>query len=275
MFPEVSYETYDQTHLHYDKTRLAIGNEQLIGLLGAVNRSSLRVLDAGCGTGLHLSAFDKAGFRNLTGLDASITGLAQTAQKLRTQLICGDIRHMPFAPESFDLVLFSFVLHHLPQDGELSVKQVLSAAVKLLTPGGRIAIITCVPGQISPETGCMWYYKYFPEAAAKLSARFLRAPILESIMRACGLVYVQSQLMNRTYWTAANLDQYGPFNSDWRSGDSFFAICSEDPTLFAHQLAILKQDIISGKAQECIAEARKRTESIKQAIILLGTKSRN
>ncbi|MBS2009767.1 MAG: class I SAM-dependent methyltransferase [Cyanobacteria bacterium SZAS TMP-1] len=278
-----SYEIYDKTHSDYDKTRLAVGNEQLVAMLSSgassspITPATYRILDAGCGTGVHLSAFARAGFTSLTGLDASVTGLAQASRKVQANLVCGDIRTMPFAAASFDLILFSFVLHHLPHQDEQSLiaatRAVIASASELLAPGGRLAIITCDPEQLSAERGSMWYYKYFPEAAAKLAARFLSPAAFAETLKTCGFGNVVSEPVQQTYWTDASLDASGPFDSAWRSGDSLFAICAQDAEKFAAQLEVLRADIESGAVQAQIASVRKRAESVKQATIIVATKN--
>jgi ubiquinone/menaquinone biosynthesis C-methylase UbiE len=277
-----SYETYDKTHKNYDLTRLAIGNEQLVQMLGnfaePALRPSLRVLDAGCGTGVHLAAFEAAGFTNLTGLDASATGLAASKAKLKSEarLVLGDIRQMPFAEASFDLILFSFVIHHLPHQNGKELKAattgMLDKASKLLAPGGKMAIITCTPEQLHPDRGCLWYYKYFPQAAKALAARFLPVRYLRSALRSSGLSRLSVVPVDQTYWTEASLDARGPFDRAWRSGDSLFALAEKDKAIFAEQLRKLETDTASGALQEHIAETRERADVVKQAVIILASK---
>jgi len=286
-----SYEAYEKTHAQYDKTRLPVGSEQLIDFIQhhfseRDDLSALRILDAGCGTGGHLTALAQAGFTSLTGLDASCTGLAQAALKLnsisiaaqsaQTLLINGDIRAMPFAPQSFDLILFSFVLHHLPHDDSASLlkatESLLAHSATYLAPGGVLAIITCTPAQMSAEEGCMWYYKYFPEAAARLASRFLPAPQVLAALNNAGLSHCLVSPVNRTYWTEASLDPNGPQDSNWRSGDSLFALCQQKPELFTSQLQKLENDVTSGVAQEHIKAVRARAEEIKQAIMITAHK---
>jgi 23S rRNA G2069 N7-methylase RlmK/C1962 C5-methylase RlmI len=75
--------------------------------------------------------------------------------------------------------LFSFVLQHLPHQSEDELQRatqaVLDGATSVLAPGGHIIIVTCSREQMSPEAGCMWYYKYFAEAANKLASALLAA----------------------------------------------------------------------------------------------------
>ncbi|MDP3508538.1 MAG: class I SAM-dependent methyltransferase [Candidatus Melainabacteria bacterium] len=276
-----SYEEYEKTHSNYDKTRLALGGEQIIRFLRAQFPDSTQqphILDAGCGTGIHLHALKLAGFDLLTGLDASRTGLKKTREKLGSavDLVCADIRRLPFAAQSFDVILFSFVLHHLPHKSEDELEKatqaVLQGAAEVLKPGGHLIIVTCTREQMSPEAGCIWYYKYFAEAAEKLASRFLQQEtMLELLQTTASTVCIVP--LETTYWRAANLDPQGPLQEDWRSGDSLFALCEKTPELFQKQLCKLKADIESGAVLTQIAIVKERTERIKQGVLLFATKS--
>lgn len=276
-----SYEKYEKTHSDYDKTRMAVGSEQIIRFLHAQfsdNTKQPRILDAGCGTGVHLQALKQAGFDLLTGVDASRTGLEKTREKLGSdaQLVCADIRSLPFAPQSFDIVLFSFVLQHLPHQSEDELQKatqaVLNDVAQLLAPGGHVIIVTCSREQMSPDAGCMWYYKYFAEAANKLASRFLPQETMVQLLQSTAST-VRIEPLEKTYWTPASLDPQGPMQEDWRSGDSLFALCQKTPELFQEQLGHLQSEIDSGAVLTQIATVKERTERIKQGVLLFATKS--
>lgn len=269
-----SYEQYDRTHLTYDKTRLPVGNEQLVELILQGPGKEAHLLDVGCGTGGHLEGFHLNGFTNLFGLDASATGLTQARAKVASAgLVCADMRAMPFADNSFDVLLFSFSLHHLPHGTEDELKEatlgVFKEARRVLKVGGRLLIITCTPEQLSVD-GCLWYYKYFPQAAEKLAARFLSFDRLAKLAAQAGLHSFSAEPVKRTYWTEAGLDPEGPFDAAWRNGDSLFALAAADPDKFAAGLAALRADITSGAALTHIESVRRRTEVLKQAVLLSG-----
>lgn len=276
-----SYEKYEKTHSDYDKTRMAVGSEQIIRFLHAQfsdNTKQPRILDAGCGTGVHLQALKQAGFDLLTGVDASRTGLEKTREKLGSdaQLVCADIRSLPFAPQSFDVVLFSFVLQHLPHQSEDELQKatqaVLNDVAHLLAPGGHVIIVTCSREQMSPDAGCMWYYKYFAEAANKLASRFLPQETMVQLLQSTAST-VRIEPLEKTYWTPASLDPQGPMQEDWRSGDSLFALCQKTPELFQEQLDHLQSEIDSGAVLSQITTVKERTERIKQGVLLFATKS--
>lgn len=280
-----SYEVYDKTHLSYDKTRLPVGNEQVAAFILQNHGSTARILDVGCGTGSHLEGLHNAGLTNLVGLDASATGLAQARGKLARllpeantspRLVCADMRSMPFADQSFDVLLFSFVLHHLPHASsrqlEEATQTVLQEAERLLTPGGHVIIITCSQEQLSADQGCLWYYKYFPEAAARLAARFLDKNRLQELADTAKLSALTETAVERTYWTESSLDVNGPLDETWRNGDSLFALAAQNKELFAAQIEALKADIASGEVHKHVQTVRSRSEQIKQAILLTARK---
>ena len=94
-------------------------------------------LDAGCGKGRytrflaeHLGAM--AALDGSSAVEAATRNLAGFPSVL---VVKSDLRHAPFAPESFDFIASLGVLHHLddPQAG-------FNRLVELLAPGGRILV---------------------------------------------------------------------------------------------------------------------------------------
>lgn len=108
----------------------------------------MRVLDLGCGRGRHLHALywhERA--LDVTGLDldfedlnAAIDGFFElpppSQAPSRTAVFSvGDAGRLPFADASFDRVICSEVLEHLPD-----VEAALSEIDRVLKPGGRFAL---------------------------------------------------------------------------------------------------------------------------------------
>jgi SAM-dependent methyltransferase len=94
-------------------------------------------LDIGCGSG-RFDRFLAPRVRALVVLDGSkaIEGAARNLADLsNTVAVRSDLRAIPFAPESFDLITCIGVLHHLdrPEDAFRSM-------VRLTAPGGRVLI---------------------------------------------------------------------------------------------------------------------------------------
>jgi ubiquinone/menaquinone biosynthesis C-methylase UbiE len=106
-----------------------------------------RVLEVGCSTGANL-AFLAARFRFReppVGLDLSRATLrtarrGHSAQPLA--LVAGSASRLPFAAESFDLVIASHVLRHLSGEGFM---RFVVEANRVLRPGGLLAAWEYLP----------------------------------------------------------------------------------------------------------------------------------
>lgn len=94
-----------------------------------------RVLDLGCGMGFYLMAMGRLRDVELVGMDGDVARLAwATDESVPAALTRGDIHRLPFADASFDKVLMSEVLEHLPDD-----RTALSEVARVLKPGGILA----------------------------------------------------------------------------------------------------------------------------------------
>jgi len=104
-----------------------------------------KVLDVGCGTGtLGIAAWRKVRpDGEVTGIDASpeMVELARRKAKnkgARADFHVAPIEQLPFESGSFDVVLSTFMLHHLPDDlKELGFAEIF----RVLKPGGRFLAV--------------------------------------------------------------------------------------------------------------------------------------
>lgn len=106
-------ELYDAIASSYEKL---YGEEQLAKLSEIMKylpeRSFQAVLDAGCGTGLFFEKLSEIG-REIVGLDLSWEMLRRArgrACRFNVHLVRGDLEHLPFHSECFDLVVSVTVL---------------------------------------------------------------------------------------------------------------------------------------------------------------------
>jgi SAM-dependent methyltransferase len=112
------------------------------------------VLDVACGPGNFSRAFARTvGDSGLVvGIDASRTMLERGAAELRRSglnnlaLIRGDATQLPFVDDSFDAVC-CFAALHLFEDPFAALDEM----TRVLTPGGRIALMTSVQRKLAPR----------------------------------------------------------------------------------------------------------------------------
>ncbi len=103
------------------------------------------LLDLGTGTGRLLELLAPLAVRAI-GLDASAAMLAVARANLdrahvaNAQVRLGDIQHLPFAKNSFDVVTVHQVLHYLDEP-----ERAIAEAARVLRPGGRLLVVDFAP----------------------------------------------------------------------------------------------------------------------------------
>ena len=108
-----------------------------------------RVVDLGCGSGTFTQQLRQAGY-SAVGLDISPKLIALGRVKHPDlELIEGDVEGLPFGPESFDGVLLSGLVHHLPDPSRCAAE-----VFRVLRPGGRFVAFD--PNRMNPM---MWLYR--------------------------------------------------------------------------------------------------------------------
>ena len=95
-----------------------------------------RVLDIGTSTGTNLRMLRELGFESVMGLDPSAEAIRYVEAKGFGPVKQGDVRAMPFADESFDLVLATDIIEHV-EDDRLALREI----ARVLAPNGK-ALIT-------------------------------------------------------------------------------------------------------------------------------------
>jgi len=98
-------------------------------------RSSAKLLDAGCGTGVNLPLLSEYG--NAIGVELVWRGLQFAHQRGISGLIQGSVTNLPFAPETFDAVVSFDVLYCLDTPDEQAA---LAEMFRVLMPGGSLVV---------------------------------------------------------------------------------------------------------------------------------------
>lgn len=193
-------------------------------LLGPVDR--LRVLDVGCGTGRGAVRLVNRGARAV-GVDASVDMLAIASAKAgRSPFVAGYAQRLPFADESFDVVITLNFLHLFGLEVQ---HEMVAEMQRVLRPGGVLLIELdnalhgglvglykrwrgieqgSLPGEIRYILGPGCRVVRIHGAVFPLVWRLLaRAPDLGAIVERLGWVPPFNRLAHRIYYRAVKLDR--------------------------------------------------------------------
>ncbi|MEP6637364.1 MAG: methyltransferase domain-containing protein [Acidobacteriota bacterium] len=125
-----------------------------------------RILDAGCGTGLLTLALLRALHFpvRITALDLSATSIeaarravSESPGRSRDATFAqGNLLSLPFADNSFDMVVTSGALEYVPlQDG-------MKELARVINPGGHLLHIPCRPSLASTVLEILFRFKHHP-----------------------------------------------------------------------------------------------------------------
>ena len=109
-------------------------------MMGLDRLRGKRVLEIGCGMGMHSEMLKRAG-SDLTSIDLSATSIQATTQRFRLKNLDGDIRKMDaealeFDDAEFDVIWSWGVIHHSE-----STSRALAEIARVLKPGGEAGIM--------------------------------------------------------------------------------------------------------------------------------------
>lgn len=116
-------------------------------------RRAGRILVDGCGIGAYLGRLNQ-GASQAVGLDIELERTMEAREKA-PQVVCGAGERLPFAPDTFDLVLSHEVLEHV-QDDRLALAEI----VRVLRSGGRLALFCPNRGYPFETHGIYWRGRY-------------------------------------------------------------------------------------------------------------------
>jgi ubiquinone/menaquinone biosynthesis C-methylase UbiE len=155
------------------------------------------VLDVGCATGtLAIAAAGRVGSAGkVHGIDPSPSMVERAQSKadearVAVQFQVGTIESIPFSDETFDLVLSTIMLHHLPEEVR---NKGFKHALRVLKPGGRFFSVDFEPPRALPIVA--WLSRMHDDTPG------VRA--MAESLRAAGFVDVKTAPTG--YWTLWSL----------------------------------------------------------------------
>jgi SAM-dependent methyltransferase len=122
-------------------------------LQAAGDRAAGRVLEDGCGVGQYLARL-AGGAQQAVGLEIDLERAAQAHSRI-PQVVCGAGERLPFSDGYFDLVLSHEVIEHVQDD-----RQAVAEMVRVLRPGGRLALFCPNRGYPFETHGIYWRGHY-------------------------------------------------------------------------------------------------------------------
>jgi ubiquinone/menaquinone biosynthesis C-methylase UbiE len=139
------------------------------------------VLDAGSGTGIVTLAFQDAGFRpkQTVALDLSGNSLEIARDQFRKEkkkidakrisAVQGNVLVLPFADDTFELILTCGVLEYV------SLDEGLRELSRVLKPGGRLVLIPVKPSLVGAVLEFLYKFKIHPvEKVRRISQRYFK-----------------------------------------------------------------------------------------------------
>jgi SAM-dependent methyltransferase len=182
-------------------------------------RSPVRILDMGCGTGKQLYANRiKYPELHIVGLDL-FHGMLLQANKRCTDInwVQGDNTDPPFPDNSFDYITNQFSYHHVKNKSRL-----IAEVYRVLKPGGQFAITN-----IDPWSMPGWIvYTYFPASRRRDLSDFLPVDGLTSLMEKTGFHHMQIKRMHRR--SEENLSEFLCYAAQRHRTSQLMAIHDDD-----------------------------------------------
>src|SRR5215469_3451490 len=149
-----------------------------------VSLQGKRVLDLGCGLGGKTCYFARGGASFVMGIDKD-PRLIDTGIKLmasegvdNVELAVGDAKKLPFNSSSFDVVIMTDAMEHIPRP---NIEFCLTESLRILRPGGRLCLHfppwTCpLAGHLYDVLWLPWCHLLFGDDVLKEALEHLGTP---------------------------------------------------------------------------------------------------
>ncbi|HEY3059491.1 MAG TPA: methyltransferase domain-containing protein [Chloroflexota bacterium] len=190
------------------------------------------VLDAGCGVGRFAEIVHHYGGEYI-GLDYSLAidaAYANVGQLEQVHLVQADLFHLPFAPDTFDLIISLGVLHHTPDP-----RRAFASLPRVLKPGGALSITVYDAGNKVYVQNSRFWRRF----TTRLPRRWLHAlsylaaplyylwtlPVLGWLLRSIAFISLERDWRWRVLDT---FDWYSPRYQSWHTHFEVFGWFKEN-----------------------------------------------
>ena len=173
------------------------------------------LLDVGCGTGQSFQLYDGYVSQRYVGIDLSQEALNRAKTRLPTQeWIHADACALPFADETFDIVAFSSVLHHIPDYG-----LAIAEARRVLKPGGKVFAFD--PNILHPAMALFRNpeSKFYNPVGVSPNERPLHPNALRSAFEAANLTNIKQRAQSDIPYRAVGPKEMNRFLALYNIGD--------------------------------------------------------
>jgi ubiquinone/menaquinone biosynthesis C-methylase UbiE len=189
-----------------------------------------RVLDVGCGTGNYAAALAAATGCRVSGVDPSARMLDRARDAALWQsLVPGCAESLPFADDSFDVVISTDVIHHIG-DRDAYFRE----SVRVLRPGGHLVTVTDSHDDIVQRRPLS---SHFPETVDIELQRYPAVPQLLAEMARTGFVAPRIVEVSHEY----DLDDVQAYRDR-----AFSSLLLIDDEAFRHGISRLETDLAQG-----------------------------
>jgi ubiquinone/menaquinone biosynthesis C-methylase UbiE len=153
---DIVREGYDNIASQYDAYRDPFNNEAELNELMSLVEPGGHILDAGCGSGVVSRALIDNGFQ-VTGIDISQKMIGIARQLVPdAEFIVGDMIALEFDNETFDGIVSTYAVFHIPRTMHFSLFQDLH---RLLKKGG--ALLFSIGSRETDGTDGVWEWEDF------------------------------------------------------------------------------------------------------------------
>lgn len=235
------------------------------------------MLDAGCGTGNYAKDLITYGVGKVTLLDGSPDMLNVAKEKLKDvinrniidEVVEANMPGLPFDDDSFDVILFSQVLHHLDDTAngkDFPIMEVMfREAKRVLHCNGVMMICGSLPVVVKEAV----WFSQLNHALCERVCKIL--PSMEQYMamlQKTGFKVVTKLNLLGSELSKNYYDPKGPLKQEWRNGDSLFGFATKQEILDIEQKVREMND--NGTMQDFIKQ-HDRTEEIGTVTIIACT----